>query len=276
MGRKWKWAQPWWGSNPRSLDFIPSFITRHASDRQIYFYISGSPKKEIAYENDKKNMNLICPMMAILNFTICGKTVSFTAWQTAEMDSAQNFHIGTTNEVLFPKNAYRFFSRAIFQFLSYHFQFTISHWFISLRSVLCLSCINKSFVIKWVSFSPAQNCYELPSSWSGVSSFLVKTLNCHISRIRHTRISVFGLNWESNHIHSIHQKSRDFIHGNLAYLALICAVWSSRCPTVNLSAAPVICMVAFQRVGGSRGWLHLNSVQIRHFSNHAVKQTGRN
>ena len=24
------------------------------------------------------------------------------------------------------------------------------------------------------------------------------------------------------------------------------------------------------------GWLDLNSVQIRHFSNHAVKQTGRN
>ena len=35
------------------------------------------------------------------------------------------------------------------------------------------------------------------------------------------------------------------------------------------------CMVAFQRVGGSSGWLDLNSVQIRHISNHAVKQTGR-
>ena len=32
----------------------------------------------------------------------------------------------------------------------------------------------------------------------------------------------------SNHIHSIHLKSRDFIHGNFAYLAIICAVWSSR------------------------------------------------
>ena len=30
-------------------------------------------------------------------------------------------------------------------------------------------------------------------------------------------------------------------------------------------------MVAFQRVGGSSGWLDLNSVQIRHFSNCAVK-----
>ena len=40
----------------------------------------------------------------------------FTAWHTAEMDSAQNFHIETTNEVLFLKNAYRSLSRAIFQF----------------------------------------------------------------------------------------------------------------------------------------------------------------
>ena len=31
-----------------------------------------------------------------------------------------------------------------------------------------------------------------------------------------------------SHIHSIHKKSRDFINGNFVYLALICAVWSSR------------------------------------------------
>ena len=55
-------------------------------------------------------------MAAIFNFTICGKTVSFTAWHTAEIDSAQNFHIETTNEVLFLKNAYRSLSRATFQF----------------------------------------------------------------------------------------------------------------------------------------------------------------
>ena len=35
-----------------------------------------------------------------------------------------------------------------------------------------------------------------------------------------------------------------------------------------------LCMVAFQCVGGSSGWLDFNSVQIRHFSNRAVKQTG--
>ena len=37
-----------------------------------------------------------------------------------------------------------------------------------------------------------------------------------------------------------------------------------------------LCMVAFQRVGGSSGWLDLNLVQIRHFWNRAVKQTVRN
>ena len=62
------------------------------------------------------NMNWICPSTAILNFTICGKTVPFTAWHTAEMDSAKTFHIETTNEVLFLKNAYRSLSRAIFHF----------------------------------------------------------------------------------------------------------------------------------------------------------------
>ena len=54
-------------------------------------------------------------MTAILYFTIFGKTVSFTAWHTAEMDSAQNFHIVTTYEVLFLKNAYSTLSRAIFR-----------------------------------------------------------------------------------------------------------------------------------------------------------------
>ena len=32
----------------------------------------------------------------------------------------------------------------------------------------------------------------------------------------------------SSHIHSIHQTSREFIKGNFGYLALICALWSSR------------------------------------------------
>ena len=114
-------STPWYGSNPRSLDFMPSSInSNHASDHQsnasqIYFYISGVPNQEVVYENDK-NTNWRCPMAAILNFTICGKTVSLTAWHTAEMNSAQTNHIEPTYEVLFLKNAYRSLSRAIFQF----------------------------------------------------------------------------------------------------------------------------------------------------------------
>ena len=57
-------------------------------------------------------------MTAILNFTICGKMVSVTAWHTAEMDSAQNFHIETTNEVLFPKMPTGLYLELYFNFLS--------------------------------------------------------------------------------------------------------------------------------------------------------------
>ena len=83
--------------------------------QNIFLYIRA-PNQEIVFGNDK-HMNCRCPMTAILNFTICGKTVPFTAWHTAEMDSAQKFHIVTTNEILFLKNSYRSLSRAIFQFV---------------------------------------------------------------------------------------------------------------------------------------------------------------
>ena len=116
----WKIAHPWWDFNPRSLNYIPNSINNcHVSDHQrtasqIYLYISGAPNQEIVYENDK-NMICRCQMTAILNLTICGKTVPFTAWHTAEMDSAQKIHIETINDVLFLKNAYRSLSRDIFQ-----------------------------------------------------------------------------------------------------------------------------------------------------------------
>ena len=121
---RWKIAHPWLGSNPRSLDYIPILINScHVSDHQsnashIYFYISGAPDQEIVYESDK-NTNWRCPMTDILNFTICGKTVSLTAWHTAEMDSAQKIPIEPIDEVLFLKNAYWSLSRAIFHFLSW-------------------------------------------------------------------------------------------------------------------------------------------------------------
>ena len=61
-------------------------------------------------------------------------------------------------------------------------------------SLICLSYINKSSVMKMSYRLPRAKL--LPSSWSGVTSFPVKTLNCPISRTRHTRIPVFALNWD--------------------------------------------------------------------------------
>ena len=80
------------------------------------------------YTKMPKNVNWICPMTAILNTTICGKTVSSRAWHTAEMDSAQNIHIETTNEVLFLKNAYGSLFRAIFQFFVLTIYICMSEW----------------------------------------------------------------------------------------------------------------------------------------------------
>ena len=71
------------------------------------------------YMKMTRNTNWKCAMAAILNFTICRKTVSLTAWHTAKMDSAEKIHIEPINEVLFLKNAYRSLFRAIFQFLSW-------------------------------------------------------------------------------------------------------------------------------------------------------------
>ena len=119
---RWKLAHSWWSSNPRSLDYMPSSITRHVSDHQskasqIYFCISGSPNKEIVYENDKL-YELNMSDDGHFEFYDLWENGAFTDGHTAEMDSAQNLYIETTNEVLFLKNTYRSLSRAIFQFLS--------------------------------------------------------------------------------------------------------------------------------------------------------------
>ena len=78
-----------------------------------------------------------------------------------------------------------------------YLQFTISHWPLSLRSVLSVCHISINHLYrKWVVFFPARNCSELPSAWSGVTSFPVQTLRCHISGTRQTGIPVFALNWD--------------------------------------------------------------------------------
>ena len=46
-------------------------------------------------------------MIAILNFSIYRKTVSFTAWHMVEMDSAQQIHLETMNA--FPQKCLQVF-----------------------------------------------------------------------------------------------------------------------------------------------------------------------
>ena len=110
-------------------------------------------------------------------------------------------------------------------------------------SLICLSYINKSFVMEM--------SYRLPRAKLLRVTFFMKWsyLLPRISCVRHTRIPVFALKWDLVClIHYIHHKSRDSIHGNFAYSALICAIWSSRgragkkvsaviffrCPTVRV------------------------------------------
>ena len=76
-----------------------------------------------------------------------------------------------------------------------YIQFTISYWLLFVRSFLSVFIYQwNNLQWKWVTFYPGRNCNQLPSSWSGVTSFRVETLNCHISRIRSTRIPAFLLN----------------------------------------------------------------------------------
>ena len=93
------------------------YVSNHQSNvTAIQKYYISRLKPVSLKKIEKKNISK-SPMAAILNFTIYGKTVSLTAWHTAEMDSAHKSHLETPNEVLFLKNAYGFLSRGIFQFL---------------------------------------------------------------------------------------------------------------------------------------------------------------
>ena len=127
-----------------------------------------------------------------------------------------------------------------------HF-FTLAPFFAF--SLICLSYINKSFVMKiskWVAFFPARNCKV---TFFMKRSYLLPRENFKLSYIPNQAHWDPGIciPLRSSHIHCIHQKSREFVKGNLEYLALICVVWSSRdragkkvtavtffrCPTVN-------------------------------------------
>ena len=78
---------------------VMSQITKamHPTYHSIY---RGLQTKKL-YMKVTKNTNWRCLMTAVLNFTICGKTVSLTAWHTADMDSAQTNSV-TNRRSTFP------------------------------------------------------------------------------------------------------------------------------------------------------------------------------
>ena len=94
--------------------------------------------------------------------------------------------------------------------------------------LICLSYINKSFVMKISYLLPRAKLLRVNffMEWS----YLLPRDNFKLSYLpnhAHKDPSICT-QLRSSHIHYIHQKSRDFIDGNLSCLALICAVWSSR------------------------------------------------
>ena len=88
-------------------------------------------------------------------------------------------------------------------------------------SLICLSYINKSFVMKMSCLLPRAKLLRVTFFMKRSNLLPVKILNCHISR---TWDSDICTQLRSSHIQSIHQKSCDFIYGNFVHLALICAV----------------------------------------------------
>ena len=115
-------------------------------------------------------------------------------------------------------------------------------------SLICLSYINKSFVMKMSCLLPRAKLQRV--TFFMKRSYLLPRENFKLPYLpdqAHWDPGICG-QLRSNHIYSIHQQSRDFINGNFVYFALICALWSSRgragkkvtavtffrCPTVRI------------------------------------------
>ena len=109
--------------------------------------------------------------------------------------------------------------------------FPVHHFTLALFfafSLICLSYINKSFVMKMSCLLPRAKLLRV--TFFMKRSYLRPRENFKLPYLPNQA------HWDpdictqlkSSHIHSILQISRDFIHGNFVYLALICAVWSSR------------------------------------------------
>ena len=95
-------------------------------------------------------------------------------------------------------------------------------------SLICLSYINKSFVMKMSCLLPRAKLLRV--TFFMKRSYLPPRENFKLPYLPNQEHwdSVISTQLRSSPIHSIHHKSCDFFHGNLVYLALICTVWSSR------------------------------------------------
>ena len=123
-------------------------------------------------------------------------------------------------------------------------------------SLICLSYINKSFVMKRSCLLPRAKLRRV--TFFMKRSYLLPREKFKLPYLRNQAHCDHGICTQrrSSHIHYIHQKSHDFITGNFVYLVLICVVWSSRgragkkvttvtlfrCPTVYLlHTNPTLC-----------------------------------
>ena len=104
--------------------------------------------------------------------------------------------------------------------------FTLAPFFAFSR--ICLTYINKSFVMKMSCLLPRGKLLRV--TFFMKRSYLLPHANFKLPYLPNQAHWDPGIctQLRSSHIHSIHQKSRDFIYGNFVYLALICVVWFSR------------------------------------------------
>ena len=103
--------------------------------------------------------------------------------------------------------------------------FTLAPFFVF--RPICLS-INKSFVMKMSCLLPRAKLQRV--TFFVKRSYLLFRENFKLPYLPNQAHWDPGIctQLRSSHIHPIHQKLHDFISRNCAYLAPICAVWSSR------------------------------------------------
>ena len=97
-------------------------------------------------------------------------------------------------------------------------------------SVICLSYINKSFVMKMSYFLPRAKLLRVTFFMKWSYLLPAKILECHITRTRYIRIPVVALNWDLVTSILYTKKPRDFIQGTLR-------IWSVFVPFDPAAAA---------------------------------------